>query len=87
MSLFVWMVLGAIAGFVASHLMKDSSYGQMPEIVLGVVGAVAGGILTGIILSMNTASGFNIETLAGSLLGGAVAIAASRIYKRATANA
>jgi uncharacterized membrane protein YeaQ/YmgE (transglycosylase-associated protein family) len=87
MSLFLWMVVGAIAGWLAAHVMQDSSYGQMPEIVLGVVGAVAGGILTGVILGMNTAGGFNVETLIGSVLGGAIAIGASRVYKRATANA
>jgi uncharacterized membrane protein YeaQ/YmgE (transglycosylase-associated protein family) len=59
----------------------------MPEIVLGIIGAVAGGILTGVILGMNTAGGFNVETVVGSLFGGAIAIGASRVYKRVAANA
>jgi uncharacterized membrane protein YeaQ/YmgE (transglycosylase-associated protein family) len=87
MSLFLWMIVGAIAGWLAAHVMQDTSYGQMPEIVLGIIGAVAGGILTGIILGMNTASGFNVETVVGSFLGGAITIVASRVYKRAIANA
>jgi uncharacterized membrane protein YeaQ/YmgE (transglycosylase-associated protein family) len=88
MSLFLWMVLGAAGGWLASHVMKDNSYGQMPEIMLGAAGAVAGGIITGLILGLNTASGINLETLAGSVLGGAIVIIASRVYKkRAGANA
>jgi uncharacterized membrane protein YeaQ/YmgE (transglycosylase-associated protein family) len=87
MSLFLWMIVGAIAGWLAAHVLQDTSYGQMPEIVLGIIGAVAGGILTGVILGMNTAGGFNVETVVGSLFGGAIAIGASRVYKRVAANA
>ncbi len=81
MSLFLWMVLGAAAGWVASQLMKDSGYGQMIEILLGVAGAVAGGIVTGMVLGMNTASGFNLETFVGAVLGAVMVIAGSRAYK------
>ena len=87
MSLFLWIVLGAIAGWLASQVMKDRGYGQMMETVLGVAGAVAGGILTGLVLGMNTAGGFNLETLAGALVGAAVAITGSRLYKHSRASA
>jgi len=87
MSLFVWMVLGAGGGWLASRLMKDSGYGEMAEIALGVVGGVAGGIVTGLVLGMNTASGFNVETLGGAVLGAIMAIVLSRVYKRTRANA
>jgi len=41
-----------------------------------------------VVLGMNTASGFNVETLVGSVLGGAIVIIASRVYRnRAGANA
>ena len=86
MSLFVWMLLGAAVGWLASQFMKDSAYGQMTEIALGVVGGVAGGIATGWLLGMNTASGFNVETLAGAVLVAIVAIGASRVFKRTRAN-
>jgi uncharacterized membrane protein YeaQ/YmgE (transglycosylase-associated protein family) len=47
MSLFLWIALGAAAGWLASQLMKDSSYssyGQTADVLLAVVGAVVGGI-------------------------------------------
>ena len=87
MSLFLWMVLGAVAGWLASMVMKDSGYGQMTETILGMAGAIAGGILTGLLLGMNTASGFNVETLVGSVLAAALVITASRAFKHSRANA
>ena len=87
MSLFLWMVLGAATGWLTSQVMKDRSFGQTMEILLGVAGAVAGGILTGLILGMNMASGFNVQTLIGALLGAAVTIAGSRVYRYVRASA
>src|ERR1041385_3602815 len=31
MSLLLWMIVGAIAGWLAAHALQDTSYGQMPE--------------------------------------------------------
>ena len=45
MSLLAWMVLGLIAGFVASKIVNKTGDGVVMDIVLGVVGAVAGGWL------------------------------------------
>ena len=45
MSLLAWMVLGLIAGFVASKIVNKTGEGVVMDIVLGVVGAVAGGWL------------------------------------------
>ena len=45
MSILTWIVLGLIAGFVASKLVNKTGEGVVMDIVLGVVGAVAGGWL------------------------------------------
>ena len=45
MSLLAWMELGLIAGFVASKIVNKTGEGVVMDIVLGVVGAVAGGWL------------------------------------------
>jgi uncharacterized membrane protein YeaQ/YmgE (transglycosylase-associated protein family) len=45
MSILAWMVLGLIAGFVASKLVNKTGEGVLMDIVLGVVGAVGGGWL------------------------------------------
>jgi uncharacterized membrane protein YeaQ/YmgE (transglycosylase-associated protein family) len=45
-----WIVLGAIAGYVAGLLVKgDESLGVIGHVVLGIVGAVVGGALYGLL--------------------------------------
>ena len=43
MSIVAWIVLGLIAGFVASKIVNKTGEGLVLDIVLGVVGAVVGG--------------------------------------------
>lgn len=81
MSLFLWMVIGAAIGWLASQILKDTSYGEMSEILLGVVAAVVAGIVTGLIVGANTVSGFNLETMVGAALGAAIAIVGLRVIK------
>ena len=43
MSLLAWIVLGFIAGFIASHIVDRRGEGMVLDILLGIVGAVIGG--------------------------------------------
>jgi uncharacterized membrane protein YeaQ/YmgE (transglycosylase-associated protein family) len=45
MSLLAWMLLGIIAGYMASRLVRGSADGLVLDVVLGILGAVAGGWL------------------------------------------
>lgn len=45
MSFLAWIVLGLIAGFIASKIVNKAGEGVLLDIVLGVVGAVVGGWL------------------------------------------
>jgi uncharacterized membrane protein YeaQ/YmgE (transglycosylase-associated protein family) len=45
MSLFAWLLLGLLAGFIASHLVNHRGEGMVLDILLGIVGAVVGGWL------------------------------------------
>ena len=45
MTLFAWIVLGLLAGFIASHLVNHRGEGMVLDILLGIVGAVVGGWL------------------------------------------
>lgn len=60
MSIVAWIVLGAVAGYLAGFLVKgDEGLGVVGHVVLGVVGAVIGGFLAGAI--------FEIDPLQGTL--------------------
>jgi uncharacterized membrane protein YeaQ/YmgE (transglycosylase-associated protein family) len=43
MSFFAWIVLGLLAGFIASHLVNHRGEGMVLDILLGIVGAIVGG--------------------------------------------
>ena len=45
MSLFAWIILGLLAGFIASHLVNHRGEGMVLDILLGIVGSVVGGWL------------------------------------------
>ena len=45
MSLFTWIVLGLISGFIASHLVNHRGEGMVLDVLLGIVGAIVGGWL------------------------------------------
>ncbi len=78
MSIIGWIVLGLIAGWLAGQVMKGGGYGLMGDIILGIVGAILGGFLTGLILGRDMVSGFNIESLIVAFIGAVILIAISR---------
>ena len=43
MSLFVWILLGLVTGFIASHIVNHRGEGIVLDVLLGVVGAIIGG--------------------------------------------
>lgn len=78
MSIIGWIVLGAIAGWLAGQFMKGGGYGLVGDIILGILGAIIGGFLTGVILGRDLVSGFNIESLIVAFIGAVILIAISR---------
>lgn len=53
----IWLLIGAIAGWLAGLIMKGSGQGLVMNIVLGIVGAVIGGWVFGL-LGLNIGPGF-----------------------------
>lgn len=80
MSIIAWIVLGLIAGWLAGQIMRGGGYGIIGDIVLGVLGAIIGGWLTGMLLGRDMVNGFNLETLIVAVLGAIVLIAISRLF-------
>lgn len=57
MSIIYWIVVGALAGWLASMVMKtDAQMGALANIVVGIVGAVIGGWLLGALFGVTTDS-------------------------------
>jgi uncharacterized membrane protein YeaQ/YmgE (transglycosylase-associated protein family) len=74
MNILLWIVLGAVAGWIASIIMKtDARQGPVADIVLGIVGAIVGGFIMGLFGEAGV-SGFNLYSLIVSILGAVVLI-------------
>jgi uncharacterized membrane protein YeaQ/YmgE (transglycosylase-associated protein family) len=81
MSILGWIVVGLLAGWIASMIMRGG-YGIIGDLVLGILGALIGGWVTGLVLGRDMVTGFNIETLVVAIVGAMVLIAISRLFTR-----
>jgi uncharacterized membrane protein YeaQ/YmgE (transglycosylase-associated protein family) len=79
-NLIWWVLVGLIAGWAAGKIMKGGGYGVAMDIVLGVIGAVVGGWLVGILGFQ--AGGF-ISTIIVAIIGAVFLIWISRMIKKA----
>ena len=69
MGILAWVILGGIAGWLASLVMKtDASQGILLNIVVGIVGAFLGGLAFSL-LGGEGVTGFNLYSLLVALVG------------------
>lgn len=73
MSFIVWIVLGLIAGFIASKIINKRGEGLIRDILLGVIGAVVGGWLFHA-FGMSGVTGLNIYSLIVAVIGAVVVL-------------
>jgi uncharacterized membrane protein YeaQ/YmgE (transglycosylase-associated protein family) len=76
MGLISWLVVGAIAGWLAGYLVKgDESMGVIGHIVLGIVGGLVGGFLAGALTGGNDyLTGINIQTIVVAVIGAVIVV-------------
>lgn len=78
MNILLWIILGLIAGWLASVLMRtNSQQGMVADMVIGIIGAVVGGFLM-TMLGAAGVTGFNMYSLFVATLGAVVLIAVRR---------
>jgi uncharacterized membrane protein YeaQ/YmgE (transglycosylase-associated protein family) len=73
MGILAWIVLGLIAGFIASKIVNHTGSGILMDIVLGVIGAVVGGFLFSMFGAVGV-TGFNIYSMLVAVLGAVVVL-------------
>jgi uncharacterized membrane protein YeaQ/YmgE (transglycosylase-associated protein family) len=75
MSIIAWLVVGAIAGFVASRLVPgNEGYGWLGGLIAGIVGAIVGGFLAGVILNENYMDELTIGTIIAAIVGAVIVV-------------
>jgi len=82
MSILLYLVLGGLAGWIASMIMKtDSEQGTLFDILLGVVGGFVGGMLMGFFGKAGV-TGFNLYSLVVAVIGAVILIAIGRLLRK-----
>ncbi|HXI45018.1 MAG TPA: GlsB/YeaQ/YmgE family stress response membrane protein [Candidatus Acidoferrales bacterium] len=78
MSIIAWLVLGAIAGYLAGFLVRgDESYGVIGHIVLGIVGALIGGFLASALFGVDAINGaLDVSSIVTAVIGAVIAVIA-----------
>ncbi len=76
MNIIAWIVLGAIAGYLAGFLVKgDEGLGVIGHIVLGIVGAVVGGFLAGVLFNTDPIDGaLDISSIVTAVIGAIIVV-------------
>ncbi len=70
MGIIVWIIFGALAGWVASMILKtNDEQGPIGNIVVGIVGALLGGFLARMLLGSEGVTGFNLSSFIIAVLG------------------
>lgn len=82
MGLLSWIVVGAIAGWLAGNLVKGTGFGCLGDIIVGVVGGLVGGFLASQLFNMPDAvNGFNLGSIVVAFLGAVVVIVIVRLLR------
>jgi uncharacterized membrane protein YeaQ/YmgE (transglycosylase-associated protein family) len=75
MSIIVWLIVGAIAGYAANIILGRQSVGVIRTVIFGIVGAIVGGIIGGLLPGTDfddLLSGFNLVTIITAIIGAVV---------------
>lgn len=81
MGILAWLVLGALAGWLASLIMKtDAEQGAVANIIVGIIGAAIGGFVFSLV-GGSSVTGFNVYSLVVATVGAVILLA---IYKALT---
>ena len=81
MGIILWIVFGALVGWIASLVMNtDSQQGAVLNIVIGIVGAVIGGWLMSVV-GESGVTGFNLYSFGVALVGAVVLISAVKLLR------
>lgn len=83
-SLLIWIVVGAIAGWLASLVMKTNRrQGLLEDIVVGIVGGLLGGFVLNALNIGGAVTGINLASILTAFVGAVILLALLRLVRRA----
>lgn len=82
MDIVLWIVLGALAGWIASIITRtDAEQGWLGNIVTGIIGAFIGGLVLKL-FGANGVTGFNVPSILTAILGAVVLLSLIKGFRR-----
>jgi uncharacterized membrane protein YeaQ/YmgE (transglycosylase-associated protein family) len=82
MSIFAWIILGLIAGFIGSKIVNKRGDGLVLDLVLGIVGSIAGGWLFNM-FGASGVTGLNLYSLLVAVVGAVAVLVVYHAIRRA----
>jgi uncharacterized membrane protein YeaQ/YmgE (transglycosylase-associated protein family) len=83
-NLLIWIIVGAVAGWLASIVMKtNSSQGLLSDIIVGILGGLIGGFVLNALGVGGAVSGINITSILVAFIGAIILLAVMRLIRRA----
>jgi len=73
MSIIGWIILGLIAGFIASKIVNKAGEGLLLDIVLGIAGAIVGGFVFNV-FGASGVTGFNLYSMVVAVIGAIIVL-------------
>ena len=83
MGIIIWIIFGALTGWIASVIMKTNyKQGFVMDVIMGILGSVLGGFLMNLV-GESGVTGFNLYSLLVAVFGATVLILIGRQLKKA----
>jgi uncharacterized membrane protein YeaQ/YmgE (transglycosylase-associated protein family) len=81
MSIIGWIILGLVAGFIASKIVNKEGEGLLLDIVLGIVGAFVGGIVF-TVFGGHGVTGLNLYSMVVAIIGAVIVLVVYHAVRR-----
>lgn len=78
--IIAWLIIGAVAGWLAGVLVKGGGFGLIVDIIVGIVGAFIGGWLAGV-LHISLGGGW-IGSIITAVIGAVILLFIIRLFRR-----
>ncbi len=83
MGILSWIVVGAIAGWLAGLVIKGHGFGLLGDIIVGIIGGIVGGWLAGVVFHIPAAvTGINLTSIVVAFVGAVVVQLIVRLIRR-----
>lgn len=81
MGIIAWIIVGGIAGWLASLVVRGTGLGLVGDIIVGIVGGLIGGFLLSLLLpGQFSVTGFNLGSIIVAFIGAVVLLLLVRLF-------